>query len=65
MGSKGYFIHTYMLHCKGKLFNRKRKPHTLSEKELKIHKFENYQSIMVRNSPALDHQVSVFFLLLT
>ena len=29
--------------CRGKLFNRKRKPHTMSEKRHKINKFANYQ----------------------
>ena len=36
---------------RGKLFNRKRKPHTMSEKRHKINKFANYQNIIVRNSP--------------
>ena len=30
--------------CKGKLFNRKRKPHNMSEKRHKINKFANYQN---------------------
>ena len=39
--------------CRGKLFKRKRKPHTMSEKRHKINKFANYQNKMVWNSPAL------------
>ena len=46
--------------CRGKLFNRKRKPHTMSEKRHKIKKFANYQNIIVRNSPAFDCHVFVF-----
>ena len=44
---------------RGKLFNRKRKPQTMSEKRHKINKFANYQNIKVRNSPALDRHVFV------
>ena len=47
--------------CRGKLFNRKRKPHTMSEKWHKINKFANYQNIIVRNSPALDRHVFCSF----
>ena len=45
--------------CRGKLFNRKRKPHTMYEKRHKINKFANYQNTVVRNSPALDCHVFV------
>ena len=45
--------------CEGKLFKRKSKPHTMSEKRHKINKFANYQNIMVRNSPAFDCHVFV------
>ena len=45
--------------CRGKLFNRKRKPPTMFEKRLKINKFANYQNTVVRNSPALDCHVFV------
>ena len=44
-----------------KLFNRKRKPHTMSEKRHKINKFANYQNIIVRISPALYRHVFVSF----
>ena len=40
--------------CRGKLFNRKRKPHSTSEKRHKISKFANDQNRMVRKSPAFD-----------
>ena len=33
--------------------------HTLSVKAPKITKFANYQNIIVRNSPAMDHHVFV------
>ena len=49
----------YFKLCKGKLFNRNRKPHALSEKQHKINKFANYQNIIVRNSPAFDRHVFV------
>ena len=42
---------------RGKLFNTKRKPHTMSEKRHKINKFANYQNIILRNSPAFDCHV--------
>ena len=45
--------------CKGKLFNRKRKPHTMFEKRHKINKFANYQNIIVKNSPAFDRHAFV------
>ena len=45
--------------CGGKLFNGKRKPHTMFEKRHKINKFANYQNIIVRNSPALDRHVFI------
>ena len=44
-----------------KLFNRKRKPPTMSEKRHKINKFANYQNIIVRKSPALYRHVFVSF----
>ena len=43
----------------GKLFNRKGKPPTMSEKRHKISKFANYQNIIVRNSPAFERHVFV------
>ena len=43
------------------LFNRKRKPHTMSEKRHQINKFVNYQNIIVRNSPAFYRHVFVSF----
>ena len=33
----------------------------MSEKRHKINKFENYQNIIVRNSPALDRHVFVSY----
>ena len=45
--------------CGEKLFNRKRKPHTMSEKRRKINKIANYQNIIVRNSLAFDCHVFV------
>ena len=58
-------VRSYMLHIPNsaevKLFNRKRKPHTMSEKRHKINKFANYQNIIVRNSPAFDRHVFVSF----
>ena len=52
------FIKTKKL-CGGILFNRKRKPHTMSEKRHEINKFANYQNIIVRNSPAFDRHVFI------
>ena len=39
--------------CRGKLFTKKEKPHTMSEKRRKIKKIASYQNIIVRNCPAL------------
>ena len=44
---------------RGKLFNRKRKPHSMSERRHKTKKFSNYQNAIVRNSPALRRHVFV------
>ena len=56
-------IRSYMLHipnsAEGNCFNRKRKPQTMSEKRHKINKFTNYENIIVRNIPTLDHHVFV------
>ena len=60
----GLYGATYVAYsklCGGKLFNRKRKPHTMSEKRHKINKLANYQNIIVRNSPAFDHPVWILF----
>ena len=45
--------------CRGKLFNKERKPHAISEKRHKISKFANYQNIIVRNSRFFDRHVFV------
>ena len=50
--------------CRGKLFNRERKPQAMSEKRPKTKKFAIYQNVIVRNSPALgrhDFVSSVWF----
>ena len=41
------------------LTNRKRKPHTMSEKRHQINKLANYQNIIVKNSLAFDRHVFV------
>ena len=56
------YTQLYLAHSKlwrGKLFNRKRKPHTLCEKQHQINKLANYQNIIVRNGPTLDRHVFV------
>ena len=47
--------------CRGKLFNRKRKRQTMSEKRHKINKFANYQNIIVRKQSRLRPPCFCFF----
>ena len=45
--------------CRGKLFRRKRKPHTMSEKRYKVNKCANFQNLIVRKSTAFNRHVLV------